>query len=162
MMEFLNTLDPKTQGIIIGGIITGFFSLVIMIISKIFEIFVNNSKIKSEYIRELYKNRLDSYTQIFGITEKITRFKKGKERIAEVRREVREWKKSGGLLLLGECSWKSFYILEESLKSLREYGDGDKYADGQIKKIWDARNNFRKSIKMHDLGLYYSSEKNNS
>ena len=159
MFEIFNSLDQKTQGVIIGSLFTGFFGVIAMIISKIFDILIHKSKIKSEYVQELYKARLNSYIEIFGVTEKITRFKKGREKIAEVRREVREWKKSGGLLLLGENSWNDFYVLEEALEKLRNYGDGDKYSDSQISKIWKARNDFRKSIKMDDLGLYYSAEK---
>jgi len=159
MMEFFNTLDPKIQGIIIGAGLSLFSGVITLIISKNFDIKMQKEKTKHEYIKDLYKHRLDSYIKIFGITEKITRFKKGKEKIAEVRREVREWKKSGGLLLLGKESWKSFYKLQEVLESARNYGDGDKYADSQIDKIWKARNEFREAIKMKDLGLYYSSEK---
>jgi len=159
MMEFFNTLDPKIQGIIIGAGLSPFSGVITLIISKNFDIKMQEEKTKHEYIKDLYKHRLDSYIKIFGITEKITRFKKGKEKIAEVRREVREWKKSGGLLLLGKESWKSFYKLQEVLESARNYGDGDKYADSQIDKIWKARNEFREAIKMKDLGLYYSSEK---
>jgi len=157
-MEFFNSLDPKIQGIIIGAGLSFFAGVITLIISKYFDIKMQKEKTKHEYIKELYKHRLDSYIKIFGITEKITRFKKGKEKIAEVRREVREWKKSGGLLLLGEESWDSFYKLEEALEKARTYSDGDKYTDSQIDKIWKARNEFRESIKMKDLGLYYSAE----
>ncbi len=155
MFEIFNSLDLKIQGVIIGAVLAGIFGMVY----KLIDIFMNTIKIKSEYTRELYNHRLDSYIKIFGITEKITRFKKGQEKIKEVRGEIREWKKSGGLLLLGEDAWHGFYKLEEALESLRNYGDGDKYSQFQINKIWKARNDFRESIKMKDLGLYYVAEK---
>lgn len=151
--DFLSTVSP----VIFSGLIAGLISGIVSYLKLRTDVKNELNKIKATFATDLYRQRISSYTKIFGILESITRAKPTSEKIKEIDKKIHVWKKDGGLLLLSEESWKAFYELEDAI--IKRPGNGHAYTDKQIKNIKDARNKFREAIKMKDLGLYYSSEK---
>jgi len=143
--DILSSLATVIFSGLLSGVVAGFVAYSLA-----------KKKMKSDFTSELYKQRIASYTKIFGILESITRAKPTSEKIKEVDKKIHEWKKEGGILLLSEKSWKAFYELEEAIS--KRPGNGKTYTEAQVKNIWLSRNKFRGTIKMQDLGLYYSSE----
>jgi hypothetical protein len=112
----------------------------------------------------LYNMRLDSYPPAFDITDQIKNRPKPegiipKEKLDQIRYDLISWKKGAVNIAISSDSLSAYYNLTKALNM--GYELKDQFSEVQIKKIFDARNEFRKNLRA-DLGYLYTEERSDN
>jgi len=117
-------------------------------------------EMRRRFTERLYELRLEAYPRAFEITDKL----RGgylfgpdlkEEQLAQLLEELHEWHRSKAAFVLSTDAIRAWYGMRGCL-GLKPEQDGH-YTEDQRKKIWDAKNNFRKTLR-DDVDLLYEEE----
>lgn len=119
-----------------------------------------NKRLDRIFTDRLYNMRLECYPPAFDVTDRILRRPKpegiASNEIEQIRYDLIGWKK--GVVNIA-ISGKSLIAYRDLIGAL-SMGKGltNRYTDEQIEKLFNCRNQFRKSLRA-DLGCLYNEEK---
>lgn len=111
---------------------------------------------------KLYNLRLESYPKAWEITEGLRYTKLWKDGeapseqyLTEILASIDSWHSSKAAFLLSDPALDNLYALHDALRVKPEL-EG-KYSEAQIRRIWEAKNKFRASLR-NDIFLLYREE----
>lgn len=107
-------------------------------------------ELKNKYTNILYEKRIELYPTAFKISSKIKKIQEHggiipREQQIRIVKKLNLWVEDEAGLFLSTDVINAYYKLRKSLGNLP--GNGDRYTDIQIDKIWKARNDFRVALR---------------
>ena len=109
---------------------------------------------------KLYELRLECYQEAFEITAMLSGdmiFNRAitEEYIKNVREKITSWNRTKAGLIMSQRSIRSYYRLKDALNVQPK--NGVSFTEAEIKKIWEAKNDFRRNLR-RDVNLLYVEE----
>jgi hypothetical protein len=153
-------------------ITTAFISALVAIIGAIISFMTNRRAVRAELRKveieltrrlteKLYDRRLDAYPLAFEITdnlrgEHLFTLEVTREYLEDTRQRLLDWHKKNGILLSDETI-ETYKKLRRAIAKVTQTDVS--LSDETLRPIWQAKNDFRTSMRK-DLNLLYVEEKN--
>ena len=148
--------------------ITAIVSILLSILALV-RFYITESRLKTEFkknqqrqvTQKLIDLRLEYYPKAFEITDGIVKRKGNKLNVKElkiVKSDINKWRTGITRLIISNKSYGILLDLHDALT--KQPAHGEDYSDEQVHKIWQYRNDFRRSLRK-DIGLLHEEDENN-